>query len=64
MPTQPDHALGRVEILRTVLGDLREPSTALASREVLVERAESCLDDLVGALRNVRVYVADLESHT
>ena len=50
-----DLALGRVEILHTILGDLGEPSIALASRAVLVERAEGCLDDVVGALRSLRV---------
>jgi hypothetical protein len=56
-----DLALGRVDMARGCLDELRQPQTALVSTQTLIERAESCLDDVVGALRSARVRVADLE---
>jgi hypothetical protein len=57
-----DHALGRVDMLRTCLDELRRPDAALVPVQTLVERAESCLDDVLSALRSLRVRVAALEA--
>jgi hypothetical protein len=57
-----DHALGRVDMVRGCLEELRRPDAALVSAQALVERAESCLDDVLGALRRLRVRVAALEA--
>jgi hypothetical protein len=64
MPTQPepsqsavdllDHALGRVDMVRACLDELRRPDAALVASQTLVERAESCLDDVLSALRSLR----------
>jgi hypothetical protein len=72
MPTQPepsqsavdllDHALGRVDMVRACLDELRRPDAALVPAQTLVERAESCLDDVLSALRSLRPRIATLEA--
>jgi hypothetical protein len=71
MPTQPepaqsaidmlDLALGSADMVRRCLDELSEPDRALVSVDVLVGRAESCLDDVISTLRRLRIRIADLE---
>jgi len=69
MPIQPesaiemlDLALGRVDMVRTCLDELRRPDVALVPAHVLITRAESCMDDVLTALHRLRVRIADLEA--
>jgi hypothetical protein len=71
MPTEPessdstvsvlDNILADLDLVRACLGELRRPDAALVPAHTLVERAESCLDDVCTALRRLRVRVADQE---
>jgi hypothetical protein len=70
MPPQPEpsqsavellgHALGRLELAGTCLDEVRHPETALRSPDVLVERVQGCLDEVITTLRTLRVRIADL----
>jgi hypothetical protein len=57
-----DLALGRVDMVRVCLDELRRPEAALVPAQTLVERAEACLDDVVSTLRGVRFRIADREA--
>jgi hypothetical protein len=71
MPTQPvpfqsvvsvvDEALADLHMVRACLDELREPGAALVPPQTLVGRAERCLDDVVAAVRSLRIRVAELE---